>query len=426
MSSFIQSLKTNWQTTLLLALLLWMVGTAAYRGALNPESGLTGIDYALYHRAAGWLNAGEPLYYPGDPSRMGYMYAPFVAWALRPLAALPMEKALQAWFLINAAALVLAVVFYAIATRLRWEHAAALGILLIVGFRFWPTTCSFGLGQINCVLLALVAGALLADSRDKMSLVAVLIAGAALIKLWMMAAVIHLAVRRAWGAIALCFTALAAMLAGSFALVGWQEWPGFVATITSESASVQSGLVSQSIPGFARLRFSDLGLVEPFSISPLAQYAFVAIGYLVVGFGLAWLWWSGGARTPYEARMRFSFAVLSMLLLLPLCHMEYFVFALPLLWTLFVPDPGSRVRLTTVLAAFLLYFALTRPVPVSGPGLAAHRSGLQSFLVSLPFFAGCGLWLVSLVEIYRARREALAAPERAPAAGAPPAALVAA
>ena len=398
-----KSIKLHWQSWLFLGVLCWLLVATAYHGAINPNSGITGIDYFLYHRAAAWLNAGEKLYSPGDPERMGYMYAPAVALALRPLARLPYESALKVWFLINAASVALAVVFYALAARLRWRHAAALGLLLLIAFRYWPTTCSFGLGQINGVLLAFVGAMLFADSRGKFWAVGVLIAAAALIKLWMIAALIHLGVRRAWGAIAVCFVTFAALLAGSFALVGWHEWPGFVQTITSPNASVQPGLVSQSILGFARLRFTALGLVEPFSTDPLVHHAFVAIGFLIVGSALAWLMWQGASRTPYETRLRFSFAIVSMLLLLPLCHMEYYVFALPLLWTLLIPGPGARIHPATIIAGIVVYGIFTRPVPVSGPGLATHHDGLQSLLVSQPFFAAVLLWCVAFAEICRVR-----------------------
>ncbi len=417
-------LKSHWQTGFFLLLLCWLLVASAYHGALNPNSGITGIDFAIYHRAAGWLNAGEPLYYPGVEGKSGYMYTPLVAWALRPLARLPMEQALKYWFLVNAVALIAAAALYAVAARLRWRNAAALGILLLVAFRFWPTTCNLGMGQVNCMLLTLVAGMMLADSRGRMGAVAVLIAVAAMIKLWMIGALLHLAVRRRWGAVAGCFAAFGGLLAGSFALVGWQEWAGFVGTVTSKAASVQPGLVSQSIPGFARIRFSESGLVEPLVDSPLAGYAFLGAGYLAVGLALAWLWWKAPARTPYETLLRFGFSILSLLLLLPICHMEYYILAVPLLWAFVAPGEVERPHLGAILGAALVYIAFTRPVPVSGPGLAAVREGTKSLIVSVPFFAGVALWIVTFLELKRVG-QAVAKPttDRSIAAASQPAAV---
>jgi len=399
----IQKLKLHWQSAFFLLLLCWLLVASAYHGALNPNSGLTGIDFAIYHRAAGWLNAGEPLYYPGVEGKNGYMYAPAVAWALRPLAALPREQALKIWFLINAAALLAAVALYACAARLRGRHAAALGILLLVAFRFWPTTCNLAMGQVNCLLLTLVAGMMLADSRGRMGTVAVLIALAALVKLWMIAAGIHLVVRRKWGAAFGCGVAFAGLLALSFALVGWQEWPGFIGTVTSQHASVQPGLVSQSIMGFARLRFADSGLVVPLLENALVKQGFIAAGFLAVFGALGWLGWTGPARSSYETRLRFGFAILSVLLLLPICHMEYYLLTIPLFWTILAPGPGRRAHGLAILGAILAYIAFTRPVPVSGPGLAAFREGAKSLMVSVPFFTAVVLWITTLCEIRRLR-----------------------
>jgi hypothetical protein len=414
----LHSLRAHWQTPLLLLLLCWLLVASAYHGALNPDSGITGIDFDIYATAAGWLNAGEPLYYPGVEGKQGYMYTPLVAWALRPLAAMPREMALKIWFLCNATALIAAAALYARAARLRWRHAAAVGILLLAVFRFWPTTCNLGMGQVNCLLLTLVAGMMLADSRGKFWLVAVLIAAAAMVKLWMAVAGIHLLVRRKWGAAIGCAAAFCVMLAGSFALVGWQEWPGFIGTVTSKHASVQPGLVSQSFPGFARIRFADSGLVTPLLDNGLVQHGFVALGFLAVLGALAWLFLAGPPRSTYETRLRFAFTILSVLLLLPICHMEYYILAIPLLWTFFAPGEKARPYAVTLLLAIGAYIAFTRPVPVSGPGLEQYRDGFKSLKVSMPFFTAVVLWLTALWEIRRVRRLAeRTAPARETAPG---------
>ncbi len=417
----LKTLKSNWQSLFFLLLLCWLLVAAAYHGALNPNSGITGIDFKIYATAAGWLNAGEPLYYPGVEGKQGYMYTPAVAWALRPLAAMPFEQALKIWFLFNAAALITAVALYAFAARLRWRHAAALGILLLVAFRFWPTTCNLGMGQVNCLLLTLVAGMMLADSRGKFGIVAVLIAAAAMVKLWMALAGIHLLVRRKWGAAIGCGFAFAAMLAGSFALVGWQEWPGFVGTVTSKHASVQPGLVSQSFLGFARIRFADSGLVTPLIDNGLVQHGFVALGFLAVLGALTSLSFASPARSAYETRLRFGFTILSVLLLLPICHMEYYILAVPLFWTLFAPGEKARPHALAILFAIAAYVAFTRPVPVSGPGLAGVRDGAKSLMASAPFFTAVVLWITALCEIKRVRglaRQPTGDPQLAPTANA--------
>jgi hypothetical protein len=203
------------------------------------------------------------------------------------------------------------------------------------------------------------------------------------------------------------------MLAGSFALVGWQEWPGFIGTVTSQHASVQPGLVSQSILGFARIRFAESGLVTPLADNGLLQHGFVAVSFLAVIGALFWLGLTGPARTSYETRLRFAFTILSMLLLLPICHMEYYILAIPLFWTLFAPGEKARPHALVIVFALLAYIAFTRPVPVSGPGLAEYREGVKSLKVSMPFFTAVWLWGTVLWEIRRVRSLA-ARPAREP------------
>lgn len=175
---------------------------------------------------------------------------------------------------------------------------------------------------------------------------------------------------------------------------------------------MQEGLISQSFLGFARLRFAPNSLITPFTTDPLLYKAFIGLGVLAVGLGLAWLWWSGPARSPQESRLRTGFAMLSLLLVLPICHMEYYILALPLLWALLAPAPEQRMHAGTVAAAILIYIAFTRPIPVSGPGLAGYRDGLKSLLVSVPFFTALALWIVSFVEICRLRGKTVPAEEQ--------------
>ncbi len=49
---------------LFLLLLLWLLTTAAYKGAVNVGTGITGIDFTIFYHAAQRLAAGMPLYQP--------------------------------------------------------------------------------------------------------------------------------------------------------------------------------------------------------------------------------------------------------------------------------------------------------------------------------------------------------------------------
>lgn len=393
-------LEKHWSEVLLLVLLFWMLVASAYHGATNPNSQITGIDFAVYYTAAERLEKGESLY----PESANYMYAPLVAWALQPIVHVPIGVALKWWSALNILAILAGIALYAMAAGISWRRVVPVGLLAIIAFRFWPTVCNLGLGQVNCLLLAFLSAILLADRHERLFTVGSLIAVAALIKLWMIGLLIHLLVRRAWSAAAWCLGVFSALLMGNFWMVGWSEWPAFCQKIVSPSSSVQDTLVSQSVLGFARLRFAPNPLLTPFSTNTALYTTFLILGLLIICFGLSRLFFAGPAHSPQEARLRATFAMLSLLLLLPLCHMEYFILALPLLWVLLVPSPDTRVGPGTVIAAIAIYVAFTRPVPVSGPSLSEHREGWKSLLVSAPFFVASALWVLSFLEIFRLRR----------------------
>ena len=83
---------------------------------------------------------------------------------------------------------------------------------------------------------------------------------------------------------------------------------------------------------------------------------------------------------------------------MPLCHQEYYILCLPLLWTALAPAQADEERLPMgfMIGYFLVYVLLTRPWPVSGGGLQSHHDGLKSLLVTMPFIGGALLWALTL------------------------------
>ena len=186
------------RTVLLLFLVSWLLVASAYSGAVSPTSGIAGLDFAVFYHAAARLNAGQPLYQSHLPPGLQgglYVYCPLLAFLLRPLALLPFHKALQVWFFVNAACLILAVLLYGASARLTWKTASLMAVLLLVSFRYWDTTMNFGLGQSNAIMLALIGGMLWADSRKRWMLMGMLIALAALFKVWLIGLLLYLVLR---------------------------------------------------------------------------------------------------------------------------------------------------------------------------------------------------------------------------------------
>jgi len=411
----------GWQKALLLLLVGWFLLSQAYNGATNPASAITGWDFRVFYDAATRLNNGEELYsITGNAvGKTPYIYTPLIAQAFRPLAHLPREKAVKIWFFISAGCLALSVALYAAAAGFTLAEIVPLCVMLVVGFRFWPTVFNFGLGQINDLLLLCACAMFWAESRDRSKLAGFLIALAALIKLWMFGILIYPLVKRDWKASISSVLFYCAGLAVFFIPGGLGAWKKFCA-VTAANAQ-QPFLLSQSILGFARLQFAANTHIHALMPSKALFFTFLGLGYLAVGASFVYLWSRGGPKSPYESRLWFGVCLLSIPLVSPLCHDEYYILALPLLWALLTAPksdpPGWRIG--GAVAALILYALLTRPWPTSGDGLSAHNQGLGSLLATAFFILGGAIWLLGVLSIVMARAnaaKAAAASEGAPSA----------
>jgi hypothetical protein len=379
-------LRAHWRGLLLLLLIVWLLLSSAYRSALAPSPGITGVDFQLYYAAAGRLLHGEPLYV-FQPAGATYVYSPVLALLLRPLARFDYLQALRIWFFLAATCLCASVLLYALSARFKWSDLALIGITLILGFRFWPSTMNFGLKTL-----------------------ALLIAGAALIKTWMIGLLLYLILRRNWRAAVLGGAAFAVMLAGSFAIVGWHEWPMFV-KLTAGYANQSIGQIAttQSIPGFAYLHFEPNQHIEPLVASFPISHAFVLFGAALMLTGFFYVWKNQPRQPGYELRLQLGLVILSLLLLLPMCQSEYFVLCLPLLWTLIAPAPvmrqEPRLSMPVLTGSFAIYLVFTRAWPVP-PIPEPYKQGIKSLVVSADFFAAIALWFCTFYALNRLRRKA--------------------
>lgn len=392
---------------LFLLLLLWLLTTAAYKGAVSVGTGITGIDFTIFYHAAQRLASGQPLYQPHGEL---YAYSPLFAIALRPLAHLSLAGAVKVWFCFSALCLACSVFVYASAARMTLRDASLIGLMLLVGFRCWPTTMNFALGQANLLLLLLLCGMYWADSRARWTIFAVLVAVAALIKIWMLAFLIYLVARRQWRAVALSAVLFAVSMAALFALVGWQEFGPFVQAGLVTGRQVLRISVTHSLYGFALLHLRANSLMTPLVHGKWAFYVFLALGAAAVGYGLALLWNRLPAFGAREARLALGLVAVSVLLLLPPCQNEYLVLCLPALWTLLTLTE-TRGRHTALLWAcgVLVYVMLSRGWAPYAPLPPAYQHGLKSLLVSMNFYALCLLWLATVAALRRTQFAALPA-----------------
>ena len=133
--------------------------------ALGPW--LTGhFDLKVYYGATrSWLHGGELYGYVehGRDRDYGFTYPPFGAVVFAPLAAcaFPLAEVLFDAATVAATVAVLALLLNPLARRRGWNPApvVAAGLILLVAFDPWRTTYNYG--QVNVLLLAIVAADLL-------------------------------------------------------------------------------------------------------------------------------------------------------------------------------------------------------------------------------------------------------------------------
>lgn len=263
---------------LLAVTVLAVVGYQAVR-----SWGMRLLDVEVYKQGAQlWLD-GHALYSPADlPIDLPFLYPPLAAVLFSPLTSLGPGAAGTWVTVLSFSALVAVAVLVArrLPTRLGpWPIVAAAFVALAMQLE--PVQHTFGFGQINLILMALVAADCLVDVRWWPR--GVLVGVAAAIKLtplvFLLYFVLHRDVRAAVVAVASFTTCMAlGFLAAPRDSVAY--WTRFVFHTADRVGSDYVG--NQSLYGvLARANVNDLGVI--------VMWAILGVGVVAVG-GMA-IWW---------------------------------------------------------------------------------------------------------------------------------------
>ncbi|WBQ05828.1 glycosyltransferase 87 family protein [Kribbella sp. CA-293567] len=219
-SPVLQPVRTR---SLLPAFLLAAVAIVTLCVALWPPTA-TMSDLRVYFAAAKGFVDGEDIYtihhqYPG--MGLGFTYPPFAAMIMAPLA-VGEQFARLLITLLSAISLLVAGWVTARAVRPHWSRDRALGAGLVcaaAGLALEPVSSTFGMGQINLILLALLMVDLLGHTPRRFR--GVLIGVATGIKLTPGIFIVFLLVTRRFREAAVASAATAGTL-----LLGWLVVPG--------------------------------------------------------------------------------------------------------------------------------------------------------------------------------------------------------
>jgi alpha-1,2-mannosyltransferase len=202
-----------------------------------------GYDFTAYFEAAQRIAAGDPLYAseqlagPYSPQlRNAYLYPPFLAVLLVPIATLfdQARVAMWAWAALNLTVLVLATVGLGMAMRLRALPIVVL-VLAVVGLP--AVGFELVMGNVHLLLVALYVGAWLAirqDTRRGDIVAGVAIGVAMLVKLFPGVLLVWLLLQRRFAAAAAALMTTVVLAAATVPVVGveaWLQFPRVVANI---------------------------------------------------------------------------------------------------------------------------------------------------------------------------------------------------
>jgi alpha-1,2-mannosyltransferase len=171
--------------------------------ALWPDAHVLLIDLQVYRAGGEHVLAGAPLYAGGVLLDLPFVYPPFAAVLFATLALLPLGLLKVLWTAAGVG--LLAFVVHRCAPRAGWPVVV---LVAVVATALDPVRTTLYLGQINIVLLALVAGDLLGRPGSRFRGVGVGLAAA--VKLTPLVFVAYLVATRRWRAAATALTTFVA------------------------------------------------------------------------------------------------------------------------------------------------------------------------------------------------------------------------
>jgi len=196
--SIVDRINRDW----VFRLLLWTFGVVVLVFAVVPVlhslRGTSIKDYLVWYETGQTILHGAGLYPNPRYNKFPFMYPPACALFLAPISALGKTGMIVVLVLINAAAWICSIIFsiYLATGRRPLPHLLLYLVpSLVVGAYVWG---NFLLGQPSLLLLALLLGAFICLQRKFQIGAGVLIALAAAIKVFPVAAIVYLIYRREW------------------------------------------------------------------------------------------------------------------------------------------------------------------------------------------------------------------------------------
>jgi hypothetical protein len=321
---------------------------------MNPKT-----DFQVYARAAWAVHAGEDLYAVTDDNGWHYIYPPAFAILLAPLADpypylpregyLPFWLSAGIWYLVGLAAAVYSVHAFAAAVlpdaargSRRWWTARLGPFLICLG----GTVLAISRGQVNTVLVALIAAGFAAAMRNRRATSGAWLASAAVLKIIPAILVLFPLLRRDWralgGGLAMAALLLFALPAAIWGVNGAVDANRrtvelVLAPVLSRDADQSrqrelhgaNATHSQSVQAAVHTWMYPDRTTRPDAVAPIAKWAHVLSASLMLGLTLL------AARRrltshPADQLLFLGCLCALMMLITPISHLHYYAMVMPL------------------------------------------------------------------------------------------------
>jgi hypothetical protein len=391
---------SRWQQWVVGGLLVALVGLGIATEIRSTRLSRRMTDLDTYLRAAWAVRAGADPYTVTDDNGWHYCYPHFLACLLGPLAdpppnappisALPWPVSVAVWYAIGAFAAMAAIHLFAGAVEAgatnppgrfsySWWSNRLIPFLLATPM-IGRTICR---GQVNTVVLVLLAGWIAGVVRGRRVTAGMCLAFATCIKVIPAFLFLHPLIRRdgrcltgvalglvvGFGAVPTLAVGPAAAITQTRTMLNAVMLPGIGAGSDASRAKELTGATaasSQSIQAVLHNIRNPNPVDRPATLAASTRIGQWTIAAVLIG-AVVWL----GSGRPATPRAEVAFAgslCVVMIVISPVCHLHYFVFAIPVVTVLWC-GPRSRAK-TVLLIAFAAVHALSL-FPIHTPGSLA-------------------------------------------------------
>lgn len=351
-----------------------------YAAARAATAHVDFYDYEALQRLAALHDWGERVY--------PYLYPPFLAHALRPLAMLELTSAHRVWLGVNVVAFASAVSLTLLSTHRAWRtvtprRPSPYFLLLVVGaVLVWalPLRNNLLLGQVNALVLLFISLALRAHLLGRRATAGLWLAPAIMIKMTPAVLLLFFVLRGRYRTPLACLACIAAMGLASVSLGAGPDWLSFVrhAPERGYGATIPGLFPADNTWNFAPAGWLARLLPEHSAWVPRGSLL------LLAGVGSVTVWLTLRARSPSSDCLALASLFPVLLLASPLAYLHHLVYLLPALviWLLRAWSEDRHALFgATLLAAFI---AGTDWAPLYGRLFGASASPL---LTSINLYA---------------------------------------